>query len=674
MKPLNDRQYAFRKGRSCDHALSRVINRLEKAKEQGQYALYVGLDISGAYDNLAPAALGKAMRRRGMDENLVQWTLQFLGERRITATTKGEAAEIKVDQGTSQGAVLSTILWSIAYDELIEEYDGGPVDFTGYADDGCWVVMGCDLPTIFEIMQRAIDKAVAWAERMSLKFSVKKTQSMIVTNKRKVIPGKLYLYGQEVELSKEVDVLGVRIDSKLNFGKHVAERVAKAKRILMATKAAVAKAWGPRPELTRWLMTGVITPILTYASHVWINALKSKSNLIKLNAVQRLGLSMIAPVRKSTPTAGMELIYDVAPIEITIRERAKINALRVAPLLGNIGNWVPRTKTLGHLRVLREQTECLPTPTDFEPRRLRRNFGIEIGDGRPRTAGIEAYTDGSKTPEGAGSGVYATRKGEVIISESERIGQASVFHAELHGIKMACRALTDCMGDDIRIMLDNQAAIKAIGGEFTNDPWVYQAAEACRALGKWNYVTVAWVAGHSNHDGNERADTAAKKGAAATSDANENPPTLMREAKAAAREISLQEWERGYRADPRFRQTKLFIEKPDRMIWREICKLSRQTVGRLVRFLTGHAYVLRTEAVIHGVEDTADISCRLCGEEDETAAHIISECPALAQKRNEVLGGHLGADISEARALANFLDDATVVALEEEVRLYPPFE
>ena len=674
LHPLSDRQYAFRKGRSCDHALSRVVNKLEKAKEQGQFGLYVGLDITGAYDNIKVAALADAMRKRGIDEEIVRWTEQFLHERKIKAEIKGEAAEIKASVGTSQGAVLSTILWSIAYDELLKEYDTGPVELTGYADDGCWVVTGLDCPTLFHLMQKAIDKAVAWADRMGLKFCPRKTAAMIVTNKRKYKSGKLYLYGNEITLDSSVQVLGVTIDSKVNFNKHVEERTRKAKRILMAAKAALARTWGPRPELTRWLITGVVLPILSYASHVWINALSRKMNVDKLNAIQRLGLMIIAPTRRSTPTAGLEIIYNVTPIELAIRERAKLNMLRIKPLLGNIGNWIPKTRTYGHMRVLDHSLEGIPTPGDVTtPARLEGNFSVEIGDGKPRQADVEVYTDGSRSENCAGVGVCVYRQGNHTLTISERLERTSAFLTEVYALELACKALEGTMSKDIRIMSDNQAAIRAVHAASSNNPWVIRAAEALSKLGKWNHLTVGWIEGHKGHAGNERADEAAKRGAMSSRLADLSPPITSAETKARVREITLDMWKSGFNTDKRFRQTKLFVRGPDKAIWKNICKLGRERVGRLVRFVTGHAYVLRTEAVMQGVEESADLKCRLCESSVETAEHIVRECPTLSQRRFDLLGTHIGADIEETAALAEFLDCADVVALEDEVRLFPPF-
>ena len=45
-KPLNANQHAFRKGSSCDSALSDMVNDIEKSIHRGEYALGVFLDVT----------------------------------------------------------------------------------------------------------------------------------------------------------------------------------------------------------------------------------------------------------------------------------------------------------------------------------------------------------------------------------------------------------------------------------------------------------------------------------------------------------------------------------------------------------------------------------------------------------------------------------------------------
>jgi hypothetical protein len=72
--------------------------------------------------------------------------------------------------------------------------------------------------------------------------------------------------------------------------------------------------------------------MLTYGSAVWGHAVQKATIKHKLRKLQRLGLTAITFVRKGTPTAGMEVIYDLPPLHLRIIEKALGTFLR----LGNL--------------------------------------------------------------------------------------------------------------------------------------------------------------------------------------------------------------------------------------------------------------------------------------------------------------------------------------------------
>ena len=57
----------------------------------------------------------------------------------------------------------------------------------------------------------------------------------------------------------------------------------------------------------------------------------------------------------------------------------------------------------------------------------------------------------------------------------------------------------------------------------------------------------------------------------------------------------------------------------------------------MVQMITGHNFLNRHESLVN---PGTDPTCRLCREEDESAWHLIGECPMLRAKRWEYLGQH----------------------------------
>ena len=93
----------------------------------------------------------------------------------------------------------------------------------------------------------------------------------------------------ELPNSNHVRYLGVELDSKLSWKRHVLEKVKIAKFKLMHNVRALGKLWGPSPKITRWAYSSILRPALTCARcHVWSRAITDKSIASSLVRVNRL--------------------------------------------------------------------------------------------------------------------------------------------------------------------------------------------------------------------------------------------------------------------------------------------------------------------------------------------------------------------------------------------------
>ena len=121
-----------------------------------------------------------------------------------------------------------------------------------------------------------------------------------------------------------------------------------------------------------------------------------------------------------------------------------------------------------------------------------------------------------------------------------------------------------------------------------------------------------------------------------------------------------------------YRQTKYFGSEPSLVRAVLLLQNDRDLLGRLVRFLTGHAFLRHHNAVVlHNTNrPPGDNSCRLCEnpDTDETPHHIITECDRLIQWRVSTLGAYLLDQFPkwDPKDLAKFLCKKEIILLETE--------
>ena len=88
----------------------------------------------------------------------------------------------------------------------------------------------------------------------------------IFFSRRKKMPTiKLRIDGKEIPYTDSVVYLGVTLDKKLHWKKHIEHKITPAKKRLIQLSHATRYYWGPKPPLIKWAYTSTIRPILGHA-------------------------------------------------------------------------------------------------------------------------------------------------------------------------------------------------------------------------------------------------------------------------------------------------------------------------------------------------------------------------------------------------------------------------
>ena len=219
----------------------------------------------------------------------------------------------------------------------------------------------------------------------------------------------------------------------------------------MAYHYAIIKKYGPNPILMKRAYTTIVIPALTFGCHVFGDKCLQETIKKSLNRLNRLASLLLAHVAPSTPTKGMEVMYNLMPLDILIEKRASETMARINDQIqpswdgigknnknGLITRWTSAAAKICNNIVI---TDKIPTKIVKE-----RNFTVHDPlDGRIKDKeanGILSYTDGSVLNNKTGSGIH-TVKGEIVIYNGNfYLGNTTtVFQAEVTAIRKSAEML-----------------------------------------------------------------------------------------------------------------------------------------------------------------------------------------------------------------------------------------
>lgn len=648
-KPFHPNQHAFRKGFSTDTALTTLTNRIERAITTGHSTLAAFLDIEGAFDNITTEAIVAGMEFHHIPTYLIKWYHEYLLNRSSTTTYGDATITRQITRGTPQGSILSPPIYNMNSDRLLFSLEKEATNTIAFADDTEADISGPDIPTLANLLQTTLTKINSWCEDSGLRINYNKSKIMLFTRKYKksVSYPPIFIGPHRIDYATSIKYLGLTLTPTLNWTPHIIEKTKKAKSLLSMLRAAIGRTWGPKPSLMAWAFSGIIRPMVTYGCHIWLQSCQSKQISTQLIRIQRLALTRLANTREKTPTAGLEIILNVPPLSLYAQEKATKTWLRIKDSIRPGWDGLGRSNNKGHVRYIQDILTHLPInniPREAIPPAIRRYqfYTCAITPSPTLSPDISIYTDGSKINDMAGSGhvIYHSAYPYIYNKTSTHLGpMITVFQAELHAIKEACSFIisdSNIMASrkQVVIFCDNQAVIHAIQLPYIKSSLLLETIDKLNYIGSRHQLHVQWCKGHVGIQGNEQADTMAKLGAQARS----NGPTPLLPLSNSTintwlHNLTTTKWTQIWKQNTTCRQTKIWFPSPNKLISKTILHLERQTLGPILRWITGHNFLRRHSSLLN---ETQNPMCRLCHSEEETAWHILGECEPLCSIRNQI--------------------------------------
>jgi hypothetical protein len=228
-KILNPQQSGFRRGHSCETAITAVLNDAILAIDQKEITVLILLDLSSAFDTVDHTLLLNRLESAGVRSNALEWFRTYIHNRSQSVNIESHASSsTNTKWGVPQGSVLGPILFILYINGVGEIIERWGVKHIIYADDIQLYLSSSPstLTSTIAIMENCIDAIKEWLHKSYLSLNESKSDAIIFGSKSlltKCAVQTIRVGSINVSFKEKVRNLGIMLDSHLTLKYHTSK-------------------------------------------------------------------------------------------------------------------------------------------------------------------------------------------------------------------------------------------------------------------------------------------------------------------------------------------------------------------------------------------------------------------------------------------------------------------
>ena len=231
---ITKNQSGFRPGDSCTNQLLSLVHEIQTAFDHRKCleVRSVYLDMSKAFDKVWHEGLIFKLKQNGIEGKFLNLLQNYLTNRKQRVVLNGmESNWGEIKAGVPQGSVLGPLLFLVYINDL-EEGIKSSVRF--FADDTSLFSIVHDIVVSAEELNHDLNLIKKWAYQWKMSFNpdaTKPAEEILFSQKLKS-PDHPTIYFNNVEVKRvnHHKHLGLILDSKLSFAKHISEKISTARK------------------------------------------------------------------------------------------------------------------------------------------------------------------------------------------------------------------------------------------------------------------------------------------------------------------------------------------------------------------------------------------------------------------------------------------------------------
>ncbi|GBP64842.1 RNA-directed DNA polymerase from mobile element jockey [Eumeta japonica] len=210
-------QFGFREKHGTIEQIHRITDIISRTLEFKQFCSAVFLDISQAFDRMWHQGLFYKIKKL-LPHSFFPILKSYLEGRCFEVKYNNESSPLqKINSGVPQGSILGPVLYLI-FTADIPTYED-TITAT-YADDTALLSVDKDSCTASAKLQAHVFKVENWLDKWRIRVNQGKSVHVTFTLRRETCPS-IKLHNEEIPQAEDAKYLGMHLDRKLTWRKHI---------------------------------------------------------------------------------------------------------------------------------------------------------------------------------------------------------------------------------------------------------------------------------------------------------------------------------------------------------------------------------------------------------------------------------------------------------------------
>ena len=228
-KCIYNLQFGFRKNHSTNHAILSIIENIQNAIKNNNFAIGIFIDLQKAFDTVNHSILLKKLSHYGIKNTANKWFESYLTGRQQFVSINGHSSEYTTTKhGVPQGSVLGPLLFLIYINDLHVCIKNSK---TFHFADDTNLLFTPSHTNFLRKLNVDLKSLNHWLLANKISLNASKTELIVFREPKTPLPNiKIKLNGTKLIPKSKIKYLGLIMDEHLTFKPHISTLNAKLKR------------------------------------------------------------------------------------------------------------------------------------------------------------------------------------------------------------------------------------------------------------------------------------------------------------------------------------------------------------------------------------------------------------------------------------------------------------